>query len=112
MAQAIRNAIRANRFARFICNFQIPIFKARQADSRESLEFPIRIRANRANRFARVTPLRRRRADRKAKLKSAQNFSRLISRHFSPDALWKGAEGSQRERGTVLRTSQHFSALP
>ena len=35
---------------------------ARQADSHESLEFPIRanhpIRANRANRFARITPLR------------------------------------------------------
>ena len=35
----------------------------RQADSHESLEFPIRanhsIRANRANRFARITPLRR-----------------------------------------------------
>ena len=35
---------------------------ARQADSPESLEFPIRanhpIRANRANRFARITPLR------------------------------------------------------
>ena len=34
----------------------------RQADSHESLEFPIRanhpIRANRANRFARITPLR------------------------------------------------------
>ena len=39
-----------------------PIFIARQADSHESLEFPIRanhpIRAKRANRFARITPLR------------------------------------------------------
>ena len=38
-----------------------PIFIARQADSHESLEFPIRanhpIRANRANRFARITRL-------------------------------------------------------
>ena len=37
------------------------MFIARQADSHESLEFPIRanhpIRANRANRFARITPL-------------------------------------------------------
>ena len=37
-------------------------FIARQADSPESLEFPIRanhpIRANCANRFARITPLR------------------------------------------------------
>ena len=37
-------------------------FIARQADSHESLEFPIRanhpIRGNHANRFARVTPLR------------------------------------------------------
>ena len=41
---------------------ETPIFVARQADSHESLEFPIRanhpIRANRANRFARITPLR------------------------------------------------------
>ena len=40
---------------------ETPIFIARQADSHESLEFPIRanhpIRANRANRFARITPL-------------------------------------------------------
>ena len=38
-----------------------PYFLARQADSRESLECPIRanhpVRANRANRFARITPL-------------------------------------------------------
>ena len=38
-----------------------PQFIARQADSHESLEFPIRanhpIRANRANRFARIAPL-------------------------------------------------------
>ena len=37
-----------------------PVFIARQADSHESLEFPIRanhsIRANCANRFARITP--------------------------------------------------------
>ena len=41
---------------------ETPIFIARQADLHESLEFPIRenhlIRANRANRFARITPLR------------------------------------------------------
>ena len=39
-----------------------PIFIVCQADSHESLQFPIRanhlIRANRANRFARITPLR------------------------------------------------------
>ena len=54
MAQAIRNAIRANRFARIdsreSCAIQIPVFTARHADSRESLEFAIRacesIRAN------------------------------------------------------------------
>ena len=38
-----------------------PIFTARHTDSHESLEFPIRanhpIRANRADRFARITPL-------------------------------------------------------
>ena len=40
---------------------QTPIFTARQADSSESLELQIRadhpIRVNRANRFARITPL-------------------------------------------------------
>ena len=40
---------------------ETPIFIVRQADSHESLEFPIRanhpIRANRANRFVRITPL-------------------------------------------------------
>ena len=40
---------------------ETPIFIARQANSHESLEFPIRanhpIHANRANRFARITPL-------------------------------------------------------
>ena len=45
MAQAIRNAIRVNRFARIIRNSN-PNFIAHQADSHESLEFPIR--ANRA----------------------------------------------------------------
>ena len=35
---------------------ETPVFIARQADSPESLEFPIR--ANRANRFARIAPLR------------------------------------------------------
>ena len=66
MARAIRNAIRANRFARIDSResfaIETPIFIACQADSPESLEFPIRanhpIRANRANRFARITPLR------------------------------------------------------
>ena len=66
MARAIRNAIRANRFARIDSResfaIETPIFIARQADSHESLEFPIRanhpIRANRANRFARIMPLR------------------------------------------------------
>ena len=61
MARAIRN-----RFARIDSResfaIETPIFIARQADSHESLEFPIRanypLRANRANRFARITPLR------------------------------------------------------
>ena len=47
-------SIRANSFA-----IETPIFIARQADSHESLEFRV-IRANRANRFARITPLRKR----------------------------------------------------
>ena len=59
VARAIRNAIRANRFRVAI---ETPNFIARQADSHETLKFPIRanhpIRANRANRFARITPLR------------------------------------------------------
>ena len=53
----VARAIRANRFA-----IETPIFIAHHADSHESLEFPIRanhpIRANCANRFARITPLR------------------------------------------------------
>ena len=65
VARAIRNEIRANRFARIDSResfaIETPILKARQADSPESLDFPIRanhpIRANRANRFARITPL-------------------------------------------------------
>ena len=48
VAWAIRNAIRANRFESFA--IETPIFIARQADSPESLEFPIR--AN--HRFARI----------------------------------------------------------
>ena len=53
-----RELIRSESFA-----IETPIFIARQADSHESLEFPIRanhpIRTNRANfRFARITPLR------------------------------------------------------
>ena len=52
-----RESIRAKAFA-----MRTPIFIARQADSHESFEFPIRanhpIRANRANRFARIMPLR------------------------------------------------------
>ena len=51
-----RESIRANH-----SQSKPPIFIARQADSHESLEFPIRenhpIRTNRANRFARITPL-------------------------------------------------------
>ena len=50
-----RDSICANRFA-----IQSPIFIARQADSRESPEFPIR--TNRAHRFARITPVRGRRS--------------------------------------------------
>ena len=69
VARAIRNTIRANRFA-----IENPIFIVRQADSHESLEFPIHanhpIRANRANRFARITPLRRSPWWRTAPLKS------------------------------------------
>ena len=65
MARAIRNAIRANRFARIDSResfaLETPIVIVHQADSHESLEFPIRanhpICANRVNRFARITPL-------------------------------------------------------
>ena len=46
VARAIRNAIRANQFARIAFAIETPIFIARQADSEsdshESLEFPIR----------------------------------------------------------------------
>ena len=51
-----RESIREN-----YSQLKTPIFIARQAASHESLEFPIRanhpILANRANRFARITPL-------------------------------------------------------
>ena len=51
-----RESIRANH-----SQLKPQFFTVRQADSHESLEFPIRahhpIRANRANRFARITPL-------------------------------------------------------
>ena len=54
MARAIRNAIRANRFARIDSHesfaIETPIFVVHQADSPESLEFPIR--ANRATKLA------------------------------------------------------------
>ena len=54
VAWAMRNAIRANRFAQIAFAIETPIFIARQADSHEPLEFPIRanhlIRAIRANR--------------------------------------------------------------
>ena len=56
VARAIRSAIRANH-----SQLEPLFFIARQADSHKSLEFPIRanhpIRAYRANRFARITPL-------------------------------------------------------
>ena len=62
----------ATRFARIDSResfaIETPVFIARLADSHESLEFPIRanhpIRANRANRFARITPLRKGRLER------------------------------------------------
>ena len=61
VARAIRNAIRANRPSRESFASETPIFIAHHADSHESLELPIRanrvIRANCANRFARITPL-------------------------------------------------------
>ena len=58
VARVIRNAIRANRFA-----IETPIFTARQADSHESLDFPIdsresceSIRANHATKGANLLP--------------------------------------------------------
>ena len=57
MARAIRKRDSRESFAT-----ETPVFIACQADSHESLEFPIHanhpIRANHANRFARITPLR------------------------------------------------------
>ena len=63
VARAIRNEIRANRFARIIRNWNAYFYSASGRFARIWLshEFPIRanhpIRANRANRFARITPL-------------------------------------------------------
>ena len=55
VTRAIRND------SREACATETPIFIARQADSHESLEFPIRAdHPNRANRFVRITPLRAR----------------------------------------------------
>ena len=55
-----RESLRANRFARIDSResfaIETPMFIARQADSHESLDFWV-ICANRANRFARITPL-------------------------------------------------------
>ena len=80
VAHAIRNAIRANRFARIIRNWT-PIFIACPADSHESLEFPIRanhpIRANRANRFARIMPLRCWKMHFPTKRKQAFSYSKM-----------------------------------
>ena len=59
VAQAIRTAIRANH-SRESFAIETPVSIARRTDSHESLEFPLRanrpIRANRAKRFARITP--------------------------------------------------------
>ena len=61
-----------------------PIFIARQADSHESLEFPIRanhpIRANRANRFARITPLSEGNWSLERKIPSEGQFAQLSLR--------------------------------
>ena len=54
VARAIRNAI-PRTDSRESFAIKTPIFIALQADSPESLDFPIR--ANRANRFVRITPL-------------------------------------------------------
>ena len=53
MERAIRNAIRAIRFARSLA-IETPIFIARQAHSHESLEFLIR--ANHATKLESTTP--------------------------------------------------------
>ena len=58
VARAIRDAIRKRSDSRESFAIETPNFTARQADSHESLEFPIR--ANhpiRANRFVRITSL-------------------------------------------------------
>ena len=66
-----RESIRANRVA-----IETLFFIAHHADSHESLEFPIRanrvIRANCANRFARITPLRN------CKLKKFSVFREIV----------------------------------
>ena len=61
VARAIRNAIREESIHANHSQLKPPIFIVHQADLHEPLEFPIRanlvIRANRANRFARITLL-------------------------------------------------------
>ena len=131
---------------------QTPIFIARQADLPESFESLIRtnhpIRANRANQFARITPLSLEKQGRKISGKtSAEEFTEKFLGNFpkfrqtkkinqsplcrafastnflmfNPWKIQKTREGcgcflergrAVTERGeTVLRTSQHCSAL-
>ena len=58
VTRAIRNPIRGNRFARIIRNWNPYCLLRVSGDSPESIEVPIRaIRVNRANQFARITPI-------------------------------------------------------
>ena len=70
---------------------ETPIFIARQADSHEPLEFPIRanhpIRANRANRFARITPLSLQLPTVKTEAQNEQIIGIYLCSSVNPDGL-------------------------
>ena len=111
----------ATRFARIDSpeSFAIatPVFIARQADSHESLEFPIR--ANRANRFARITPLRLKpfRSHRRLLGWSsgrARQYFHTFQRGFLPRdasmrALWSSRQNCSHNVSQKLKRIRRFS---
>ena len=83
VARAIRNAIRANRFARIIRNWN-PYFYSTSGRFARITRISD-IRANRANRFARITPLSAGNSRESAKLQLFRGpFSQMRKTHFGP----------------------------
>ena len=135
MARAIRKAIRANRFARIIRNLK-PLFFYSASRRFARITRIFRFARNRANRFARITPLRDQGLKQLRLLgpyplvflflirislvypfeaPDGQTLAKLVGFPTSqlgsgPQALHKGRRITERG-GTELRTFQHFSAL-